>query len=1179
MEIVIKRANVKAAIAALEKAFPGKPWSELVQGSVVVEGRGVIERVAKALAPVAKAYDPSQPRDQAGKWTEGGGSLTVYHGSPHKFSAFDLSRAGSTTDAGLLGHGIYLSTDKRVSEKYPHQYEVDASLKKPLLLKMPDWHTDKQDLITSALGLPLAASSKEITRAAVARGHDGVILDYSPAGYHHKEVVAFNPSQLKVISREASRVKKWEESDHPRAPAGQSTGGQFVAAGAGTAHGAVSMKQGLQIIHDKVQGSNGALHATLKVTTHDNKNHYFKAPTATEAHDKFYFHGPVGDVKSLTFGTSHAKSKPHTGSPVLGFKAHGVLASEDDLNAYPGDVKPRDQEQEPPAEGKPIHQQLGLPAPSPKAVYDSIHAAEATLDTLHEDSKGKTFPAIQLDYPNKTKYITSFDVQNAIQSAKDNHAAQLGAPLVNAKVGLVPRSIKDFSQSSLAQNFIDYGHVADPNKVFGSEEKPVEQNKTREESEVEQNKTWEESKQAAENWGFPEPPHPKDQQKDTLTEMMNVVDAVKEHAPKANGVTFKVSYDSGGYSYFSGSNAKEAAAVFGSSMKGWNKDHLEGLKVGLYHEFADNFVPYASATQKNLAELKDFYSLANSFPDDHLEHPAKFTTSQDEALSSYRANGYVSINKLLAGTLDDHYKGSTLEDFARAYAAHLDDAMEKSHTNKDLDLFRGAKVTHLPPDFKVGTTFNPPAFSSASLSRRKAGAFDRGVMMHIHVPKGTRALPGTDKEKEIILPRNGQFTVTKIEKSGQNAHRDVWVDFKDTHDNTWYHNAAPKQKKVAESAPMTLAEATSEPVSGVTKADKQPNRFVWTQDELENMLADAKRRQIEKRIRQLRAQLAKWEESQHPRVGAGSPEGGQFTSGSGGSTGSSGALASAGGTDRTGSLKDGAFHISDKDKADITHMIERGAAPEEISKHPAIIAAKAHAEALPETHKQPGYGTPAWRADREFNDVIRGYKAATDALITKALSYSKHGPVRQDKEATILIGPPASGKSYFGEQIAAKHHAAIVDPDDAKKMFKEYRGGIGANAVHEESGVLAGAVQARLMASGTNMVFPKVGKSRESIQTLTKTLKTLGYRVNLVNMDVHQDEAFKRSTKRFLQTGRMISHDYTRSVDGNPTKTYNAIKDNGDYAQTVNIDANGKPGRHLITEGAHTSIGRSLLPK
>jgi hypothetical protein len=297
-----------------------------------------------------------------------------------------------------------------------------------------------------------------------------------------------------------------------------------------------------------------------------------------------------------------------------------------------------------------------------------------------------------------------------------------------------------------------------------------------------------------------------------------------------------------------------------------------------------------------------------------------------------------------------------------------------------------------------------------------------------------------------------------------------------------------------------------------------------------------------------------------PRDPKGVPTGGQWT---------------GGGADATGTTPSGAFHVSDHDKREIRGMLARGASTEEIDRMPAVRAAQEYQRSLGVTSDEPGYGTAAWRANREFTGGIRGYNSATDDLMHKAGAFS-HGPLQQGREATILLGPPASGKSAFAEQIAGARHAAIVDPDDAKKLFTEFRGGIGANAVHEESALLSAGVLNRFIAYGTNLVLPKVGGGVKSIQDLTDALKAAGYKINLVNMNVDEDTAYRRAVGRFLNTGRLISRDYTIAVDGNPAKTFNTLVATGQFAQTVSIDNNHPIGHHVVTQGKDTEIGRAV---
>ena len=69
------------------------------------------------------------------------------------------------------------------------------------------WEENKTAIITTALGLPKTATAAEITREAQKQGHDGVVLDYSPLGYHHQEVVAFDPKQTAITHVDTTEVR------------------------------------------------------------------------------------------------------------------------------------------------------------------------------------------------------------------------------------------------------------------------------------------------------------------------------------------------------------------------------------------------------------------------------------------------------------------------------------------------------------------------------------------------------------------------------------------------------------------------------------------------------------------------------------------------------------------------------------------------------------------------------------------------------------------------------------------------------------------------------------------------------------------------------------------------------------------------------------------------------------
>ena len=244
-------------------------------------------------------------------------------------------------------------------------------------------------------------------------------------------------------------------------------------------------------------------------------------------------------------------------------------------------------------------------------------------------------------------------------------------------------------------------------------------------------------------------------------------------------------------------------------------------------------------------------------------------------------------------------------------------------------------------------------------------------------------------------------------------------------------------------------------------------------------------------------------------------------------------------------------------------MIARGAPIEEISAHPVVQEAVRRLDAIPLTNEQPGFMSDSWKAARiyDFEDgPVQGFDKAIDRLEEGAKAFSKAGPVKNERRAIIVLGPPAAGKSTFAERFATERYAAIVDPDEAKKVIPEFQGGIGANAVHEESADMANAVLDHLLDEGSNLVIPKVGHSASGIRKLVQRLKRDGYQVDLVNIAVSYDNAFRRMIGRFIKTGRIINPEYVKAVGISPAETYRLLKQEGVADRYAEIDANGRAG-------------------
>jgi adenylate kinase family enzyme len=269
------------------------------------------------------------------------------------------------------------------------------------------------------------------------------------------------------------------------------------------------------------------------------------------------------------------------------------------------------------------------------------------------------------------------------------------------------------------------------------------------------------------------------------------------------------------------------------------------------------------------------------------------------------------------------------------------------------------------------------------------------------------------------------------------------------------------------------------------------------------------------------------------------------------------------------------------DRTVLQQLVDQGAAVDQILDNQQMAAAVAEMQALPETMSEAEASVFDNFTNRTYTDPKSGenltYPEMIDAVNAVSKAYAK-GPIRQERRIDLLIGPPAAGKSTIANAIAPEIGARIVDPDDIKKFVPGYEGGIGAMAVHEESSALSKQILEAAMVDGDNIVWPKVGENPDKIRALVARLQEQGYEVNLVNMRVNRDEAFRRMVSRFIYTGRVIPPRYAYEVVGNrPTETYEQLREEGiadGYADYDNEVPYGSPAR--IIEDSRRPSGRPV---
>ncbi|QGZ58006.1 hypothetical protein FAZ97_15335 [Paraburkholderia acidiphila] len=147
----------------------------------------------------------------------------------------------------------------------------------------------------------------------------------------------------------------------------------------------------------------------------------------------------------------------------------------------------------------------------------------------------------------------------------------------------------------------------------------------------------------------------------------------------------------------------------------------------------------------------------------------------------------------------------------------------------------------------------------------------------------------------------------------------------------------------------------------------------------------------------------------------------------------------------------------------------------------------------------------------------------------------KSGAARAERNAYIVTGLPASGKSTLVNRIADDLGAMIVDSDYAKRKFPEFTGAAGAYLVHDESAMLveggededddeenAPSLMGYCKGKGLNIVLPKIGHDPKSLNKLLNALTEAGYKVHLTTVVLSRGDATLRAVQRFIETDRYV---------------------------------------------------------
>ncbi len=152
-------------------------------------------------------YDPNDPDITKAE----GGGITAYHGSPHDFDQFDISKVGSGDGAQAYGHGLYFAANEPTAIKYRDYLSKDAALKQASDsgdLAKPEW---KAATIVDQYG----SEEKAIAalKDAVSRGytHNQDYIDAIESGRHKQISIPKGHMYQVAIQAHPDHMLDWDK--------------------------------------------------------------------------------------------------------------------------------------------------------------------------------------------------------------------------------------------------------------------------------------------------------------------------------------------------------------------------------------------------------------------------------------------------------------------------------------------------------------------------------------------------------------------------------------------------------------------------------------------------------------------------------------------------------------------------------------------------------------------------------------------------------------------------------------------------------------------------------------------------------------------------------------------------------------------------------------------------------
>jgi hypothetical protein len=105
----MERRKLQGQALSGQPLMSGPEWARPSLAGSLMEPEAMKQRRDQTMGEVASYMMP-------------GAGITAYHGSPHKFSKFDMSKIGTGEGAQAYGHGLYFAENPNVARNIPKRF-------------------------------------------------------------------------------------------------------------------------------------------------------------------------------------------------------------------------------------------------------------------------------------------------------------------------------------------------------------------------------------------------------------------------------------------------------------------------------------------------------------------------------------------------------------------------------------------------------------------------------------------------------------------------------------------------------------------------------------------------------------------------------------------------------------------------------------------------------------------------------------------------------------------------------------------------------------------------------------------------------------------------------------------------------------------------------------------------